>query len=67
MTLYQIENGLGVYWVLAEHPTEACEKLKKLLDDADYGFPNNRKPSVITPIAESGEDAKFITGKFLVL
>jgi hypothetical protein len=67
MSLYKIENGIGIYWVLADHPTEACEKLKKLLDDADYGFSERRKPTVITPIAETAKDAKFVTGKFLVI
>ena len=66
MKLYRIENGLGTYWVVAEHPTEAEQKLKSLLDKNDYGFSDKRKATAITIIAEAIED-NYLTNKFLVL
>lgn len=63
MKLYKIENGFGDYWVVAEHPTQAEEKLLKYLNDADYGFSEKRQPKTITLIAESTNDIRFITGK----
>lgn len=64
--LYRIDNGLGSYFVIAEHPTEAQNKLKKILDDNDYGFSSKREVISITPLATE-IDNEFLTGKFLVL
>lgn len=66
MKLYKITNGIGVYWVVAEHPTEACEKLELILGKYNYGFGVDRKPKTIEVIAEEIKD-QFLTGKFLVL
>lgn len=66
MKLYKIENGIGTYWVVAEHPTEAEQKLKFLLDKNDYGFTDKRKALSITIIAEAVEN-NYIAGKFLIL
>lgn len=65
-TLYKITNGIGTYWVVAPDPTSACDKLKSVLDSADYGFFDRRKPTEITIIAEQVKD-NYLTGKFLVL
>lgn len=66
MKLFKIENGIGTYWVIAEHPTQAEEKLKAILDANDYGFSDKRKAVTITVIAEVVE-TNYLTGKFLVL
>jgi len=63
--LYRIENGLGSYFVIAEHPTEAQNKLKEVLDKNDYGFSNKREVISITPLATE-IDNEFLTGKFLI-
>ena len=34
---------LGDYYVVAESPNEAQDRLKKLIDKADYGFSDSRK------------------------
>lgn len=34
---------LGDYYVVAENPNEAQDRLKTLLDKADYGFSDSRK------------------------
>lgn len=64
--LYKIENGIGTYWVVARHPTQAEEKLKIILDKNDYGFTDSRKAKTITVIAESVRE-DYLTNKFLVL
>lgn len=66
MTLYKLENKIGTYWVIANDPTEAVNKLKGILDKNDYGFYDNRKVNTITVVAES-IDNQFLTGKFLIL
>ena len=66
MKLYKIENGIGTYWVISEHPTEAEENLKLILDKNDYGFTDRRKAFSITIIAEAIEN-DFLTGKFLLV
>lgn len=66
MKLYKIENGIGTYWVIAEHPTEAEQKLKSILDKNDYGFTDRREALSITIVAEAIEN-EFLTGKFLVV
>ena len=66
MKLFKIENGIGIYWVVAEHPTQAEEKLKAILDANDYGFSDKRKVVTITVIAEFVEN-NYLTKKFLIL
>lgn len=67
MKLYKINNGIGTYWVVAEHPTEAEAKLKTMLDAADYGFSEKRKALSIEIIAEHFVDKDCPTGKKLIL
>ena len=64
--LYKITNGIGDYWVIAKHPTEAEEKLLKLLNEADYGFDDNRKAKNISIVADEAGDTRFISGKYLL-
>lgn len=66
MKLYKIENRIGIYWVVANDPTEAENKLLKILNQYDYGFSNDRKIITITVIAEQITD-QFLTGKYLVI
>ena len=55
-TLYKISNGLGDYYVIANDPTEANNKLKEVLDAGQgYGFSSNRKTKSIIPVAEEIE------------
>lgn len=42
--LYRINtNGVGLFYVIANHPTEAEEMLTKELNDSDYGFTSQQK------------------------
>jgi len=71
MKLYQLTNGIGTYWVVAEHPTEAQEKLESNLNKADYGFGKDRVTKTITLIAENIEfdsngNPRF-TNRFLIV
>jgi hypothetical protein len=66
MKLYRIDNEIGSYYVIAEHPTHAEQKLQTILDRADYGYTKQRVMKSITLIAESIDDERFISGKFLV-
>lgn len=66
MKLYKIENRIGTYWVVANDPTEAENKLLKILNQYDYGLSNDRKIITITVIAEQITD-QFLTGKHLVI
>ena len=65
-TLYKITNGIGTYWVVATDPTAACNKLKDMLDKADYGFYNKRKPTEIVVVSEQAREG-YLTDKFLIL
>ncbi len=67
MKLYKLQTGNGEYFVVANHPTEAEEKLSVYFNEADYGYNSNRKVTDIALLAESTNDVKFITGKNLVL
>lgn len=51
MTLYRLICGLGTYFVIAEHPTQAQEKLEKILNDNDYGFDKDRVVTEIKSVA----------------
>lgn len=53
MKLYKIETkGLGTYHIVANHPTEAENRLVDLLTDADYGFTEDRRVQIITLISD---------------
>jgi hypothetical protein len=43
----------GIAYVLEEDPTKAYNKLKKFLDDNDFGYPHERELDKITLIADS--------------
>jgi hypothetical protein len=47
MNLYLVTNGLGTYYVVAECPTTAQNRLEKVLGDCDYGFTRDRKVKTI--------------------
>lgn len=61
LTLYLLKNKINEYYVVAEDPTSAKNKLEKLLDDADYGFFNERSVYEIKEIAK--ELKNDISGK----
>ena len=44
----------GIAYILAEDPTEAYEKLKSRLKEADAGYPDDRELDKVTLIAEDG-------------
>ena len=54
MNLYQLKTGSynHTFYVVAEHPTQAQDYLKKLLDIADYDFRDNRLTREIKFIAK---------------
>jgi len=66
MKLYKIENRIGIYWVVANDPTEAENKLLKIFNKENYGFSDHRKTITITVIAEQIVD-QFLSGKHLVI
>ena len=66
MKLYKVENKLGIYWIIANDPTDAENKLLNILDRNDYGFFDDRKVKQITVIAEA-IDNQFLTDKYLIL
>lgn len=66
MKLYKLINDLGIWWTIANDPKEAEDKVMKILTAADYGFDQQRKVTEIHIIAESVDDTRFITGKFLI-
>lgn len=67
MKLYTVTNKLGTWWVIADHPSEAENKVLEFLSNADYGFHDERKATTIQLIAEGATDYKFISGKFLII
>lgn len=67
MKLYKVTNRIGDWWVTAEHPTEAEEKVIKHLDKTDYGFSKDRIVNNIELIATKASDENFITGHFLLI
>ena len=66
MKLYKLINGLGEWFVLAEHPTAALEKLHKHLDKQDYGITSRREVQDIHLLAKEMTDDRFITGNYLL-
>jgi len=68
MKLYKIETkNLGEHWVIAQHPTEAEQKLTEALNKSYHGFMYQRRASVITVIAEAIVEGEAATYKHLVL
>jgi len=65
MTLYKVTNGVGDWWVIAEHPTEAEEKVKTHLNKHDYGYTDDRQVINISIIATESNNT-FITDHFLL-
>ena len=65
MKLYKLETKIGTYWTIAEHPTEAEQKVTSILNERDYGYTDDRKVTSIIVVAEAIED--YLTDKFLVL
>jgi hypothetical protein len=51
MNLYYVKTRKYSHYVLAEHPTQAQEKLEELLRIADHGFYDDRKVIEIKLIA----------------
>lgn len=66
MKLYKLTTGLGDYFVIATDPTEAEQKLSRLLNENNYGFLRDRTVTKFEVLAEGAEDNRFLTGKFLV-
>jgi len=66
MKLYKLINGIGEWFVLAENPTAAVEKLQKHLDKHDYGISTKREVQDIHLLAKEMTNDKFITGNFLL-
>jgi hypothetical protein len=66
MILYKVTNKIDTWWVIAEHPTQAGEKLYKLLDAHGYGFYEHRKVLKIELVATETNDKRFISGHFLI-
>lgn len=59
MNLYTVETDTLKYYVLAKHLTEAQTKVENALEEAAYGFTQERKVKIITLIAteiKKGED-----------
>ena len=54
--LYKLTNAIDIYWVIATNPTEAEEKLKRELDDNDFGFSSRRVVTIIKLIAEQMDE-----------
>ena len=57
MKLFNVDLGypLHDFYVVAEDPTAAYKKIRKDLDDRDYGFTKDRELRTITLVAETGE------------
>ena len=53
--LYRCTNQQGDYYVVAEHPTQASERLVAYLTAADYGFGSDREPSRIELVARDAD------------
>ena len=52
MNLYKVlTRGVGWYYVVAEHPTDAQDELIRLLNLADYGFVKDREVVKIEVLA----------------
>ena len=65
--LYKLTNNIGNWWVVAEHPTEAENKLSELLNIADYGHFLDREITNIELIATQYNDITNLTNHKLVV
>lgn len=53
MKLYLLKTkGLKDFYVVAEDPTEACNRLTSMLNKSDYGFSDNRRITQIDILAD---------------
>ena len=64
--LYRLTTKLGIYWVSANHPTEAQDKLLDILNVNNYGLSFDRKVTTIELIAQGIEDNGTLTGRFFI-
>lgn len=64
--LYRLTTKLGIYWVSANHPTEAQDKLLDILNVYNYGLSFDRKVTTIELIAQGIEDNGILTGRFFI-
>lgn len=61
MKLYLLETqGLNSFYVVAKDPTEAENRLKKLLEEGDFGFTSRR---LVTSINLLSEEVPLFGGK----
>jgi hypothetical protein len=67
MKLYKVTNGTADWWVIADHPTEAEQKVKIHVNNTDYGFSKDRVVKSIEVIATKADDMSFVTGHFLLI
>lgn len=66
--LYMVTTKkVGNFYIVADHPTEAVNKLKKFFVDVNYGHIEDREIEVIKYLAETCEDNRFPINKRLVL
>ena len=63
MNLYRLHNGIGEYYVIAESPNEAIDKLETRLDKAKYGFSSDREVKTTELITKEvkGIDAPYFS------
>jgi hypothetical protein len=66
MKLYKVTNKIGDWWVTAEHPTAAEEKVIKHLNETGFGLSKDRIVETIELIATKANDERFSTGHFLL-
>lgn len=67
MKLYKLSTtGLGDFYTIADDPTSAEKKYYEIIPST-YGAGDSRKIKQITILAESLDDPRFISGKFLIL
>ena len=64
--LYRLTNELGDWFVIAEHPTAAEERLMEHLNAANYGISDKRAVRVIELVSTEAADTRFLTGHFLL-
>ena len=63
MNLYLCTTGFSDFYVVAEHPTQAVNALKKMFDDQNYGSSDNRKTTKIELLADGIKDSGISKGK----
>lgn len=65
MTLFQIENGIGKYFVVAPTIQIAVDRVKTVLDESDYGHDPDRDPTKVSIIAIE-KDTPYLQGGLLL-